>query len=141
MIQCFYNEHETQQLWSTNFIAFYISASCKTICCINCQILKTQDPHQKIHTVVGDYISIMKTTFLFKFQLWTHFFRITSLQVIKEKFFGWHILFVFMFLFIHTVLKLDISRFHNTNVIAYNCSYCHNLRRIELKTIFLLIWL
>ena len=37
--------------------------------------------------LVGDYINIMKTTFLFKFKLLTSFFRMTSLQAIKEKLF------------------------------------------------------
>ena len=40
-----------------------------------------------------------------------------------------------MYLFIHAVSNLDISRFHYANVIAYNCSHFHNLREINLKTV------
>ena len=41
----------------------------------------------KLAAVVGDYINAMKTTYLFKFWLFTSCFRISSLQVIKEKLF------------------------------------------------------
>ena len=37
--------------------------------------------------MVGDYSNIMNTTFLFKFLLLASFYRITSLQAIKNKFF------------------------------------------------------
>ena len=41
----------------------------------------------RYNTVINDYIKTMKTTFLFKFLLLTIFFRITSLQIFKEKLF------------------------------------------------------
>ena len=41
----------------------------------------------KVLSVVGHYINIIKSTCLSKVLLLTRFFRITSLQVIKEKLF------------------------------------------------------
>ena len=46
---------------------------------------------------VSDNINLMKTTVLFKFLFWTSFFRITSLQVNKEKFFNCRVLLVPIF--------------------------------------------
>ena len=55
------------------------------------------------NTMVGDYINIIKTICLFQFWLLTSFFRITSLQVIKEKLFNWQLLLTNMFMCIHAV--------------------------------------
>ena len=54
-------------------------------------------------TVVGDNINIMKTTLLCTILLLTSFFRITSLQVIKEKLFKLTASLCFHFLCIHAV--------------------------------------
>ena len=54
-------------------------------------------------TVVGDHINIVKTNFLSKFLLLASFFRITSLQVIKEKLFLMTASLCFHFLCIHAI--------------------------------------
>ena len=61
-------------------------------------------------TVVGDFINTMKTTFYLSLWLLTSFFRVKSLQVIKEKFFNWQLLFTSMFVCIHAAKQLHMNQ-------------------------------
>ena len=73
--------------------------------------------------MVGSYSNIMNTTFLFKFLLLASFYRITSLQAIKNKFFlltaslRFHV-FVYP-CFIEVKIKLK-SRLYNIDKTAYH---------------------
>ena len=61
--------------------------------CLNCMEINAQSwnsEHKFWSTVVGDFINEMKTTF--KVLTLTRLFRITSLQVLNEKFFYWQLL-------------------------------------------------
>ena len=52
----------------------------------------------------------MKTTFYLSLWLLTSFFRVKSLQVIKEKFFNWQLLFTSMFVCIHAAKQLHMNQ-------------------------------
>ena len=69
--------------------------------------------------MVGIYINTMKTTFLFKFLLLTTFFRITSLQVTKEKGFLIESFTWLLFLCYHAVLQLEINQSLNRKSSSY----------------------